>query len=278
MPVHPKQASRLFMILGIVLTLLSMGGVYFISRSATKSGQGTGQVLVASRQIPANTVFTSVADVNTWLKPVTVSTSTTPVGSFASVRAFQHQMLNAGKQATTEAIAANEPVVSTMFTNIGSTRTGVTPAFGLKRGDVAISLQVSAVNDSAQSVQPGDYVDIISSFVKGSGGSGGGDTSPIHLPTQTQYVLQNIKVMAIGQITPSAPTGTASGASSGGDATMLTLEVDHQTALIIQHLKDFSGSWATSVVLTSALTHRKYQTAPVKLGWFVSKLYDNFKR
>ncbi|GEM_PF-3743590 len=276
MGAQPKNTSRLFILLGAVLTIMAMGGVYFIASKASKSAAGgSATVLVAAREVPSHTVFTTSADATTWFKSVQVPASAKPLGAFSSVADFQKRLLASGKQATAETVYQNEPLLPSMFYNLGSARTGVTEAFALKKGDVAVSLQASSVNESAGAIASGDSIDLIASFT-GVGTSGGSDH--YRAPTQTQYVLQNLKVLAVGPITPGSPNGSTSApaGSSGGNGSLLTVETSHQTALIIQHLKDFPGSWEISAVLRSAYDKGLFHTRPVTVGWFFGRKENSF--
>ena len=67
----------------------------------------------------------------------------------------------------------------------------------------------------------------------------------------------------------------AQAANAGGT---LVLLVRYQQALIIQHLKDFGGSWTISAVLRSAketdIPH--FKTIPVTARWFFVKQDNKF--
>jgi Flp pilus assembly protein CpaB len=270
----PKRTSRMFMILGAVLTILAMGGVYFVATSASKSAQGkTVQVMVANRLIPAHTVFTTEADAANWFKVAAFPSSSAPAGAYSSPQDFFNKVLRYGKQSNSETIYTDQPAIPAMFTNLGSTRSNYDLSFTLKKGDVAVSLQVSPVNGSAGAIQPGDYIDIISSWL-GGGSSTTGEHVSKSAPLQTQYTMQNVKVLlngpSNGAITPTTTPGasTSAGSSSQG---LLTVELSHQQALVLQHLKDFSGSWSTSVVLRSAHDHGAFHTVPVTANWYFTK-------
>jgi Flp pilus assembly protein CpaB len=164
-----------------------------------------------------------------------------------------------------------------MFTNLGSTRTNYDISFTLKKGDVAVSLQVSPVNGAAGAIQPGDYVDIISSWLGSSASSNGGGEHYKNPPTQTQFVMQNVKVLLTGESNGAIAAGSTTGSGSSSPSTtstsggLLTVELSHQDALALQHLKDFSGSWSTSVVLRSASDHGYFHTVPVTAKWYFTK-------
>jgi len=275
MGAQPKKSSRLFILLGVVLTLISMMGVYFIAKQATKSSSpGTTQVLVASREIPSHTVFSSASQIGSWLSVLSVPSTTVPIGSFATADAFVKSELSSGKVATSETIYPKEVVLGSMFAGLGS-RPTYTNSYGLSTDDVAISMQAPVVDESGGAIQPGDYVDIIASYLPGGGGSGPTAQLPSH-PAQTQFVLQNIKVVAIGTWVPSGSGSSSSAASSA--STMLTFGVTRKLALIIQNLKDFSGSWETSVVLRSAYSDRVYSTSPIDATYYFNHLRNNFER
>jgi Flp pilus assembly protein CpaB len=276
MGVQPKKSSRLFILLGVVLTLLSMGGVYFIAKSSSKSAVvGTSQVLVATREIPMHTTFSSVADVQTWFTPTSVTTASSPLGAFTDATSFAKLEFVGGKVATTETIYPKEIVLPSMLTGIGS-RANYDVTSQLPKNDVAVSLEASTVNESGGAIQAGDSVDLIASYLPtgGGGGSGASEVLPNKNRTQTQYVLQDLKVLALGTWV-AGDTATATTSSTGG-STMLTFAVDHKTALVIQHLKDFGGSWDLSVVLRSLASHKTYKTTPVDGAYFFSHLRDNF--
>jgi Flp pilus assembly protein CpaB len=267
----------MFMILGAVLTILAMGGVYFVATSASKSTQGkTVQVMVANRVIPAHTVFTTEADVANWFAVAAFPSTSAPVGSYSSPQDFFNKVLRYGRQSNNETIYASQPAVPAMFTNLGNTRSNYDLSFTLKKGDVAVSLQVSPVNGVAGAIQPGDYIDVISSWL-GGGSSTGEHVSGKNPPLQTQYVMQNVKVLlngpSSGSITPSTTSGGSSSSTSGSSSSsgLLTVELSHQEALVLQHLKDYAGSWTTSVILRSASDHGIFHALPVTANWYFTK-------
>ena len=277
MGVQPKKNSRLFILLGVALTLLSMVGVYFIAQSSSQSAAGTEQVLVATRQIPIHTVFGTTNDVTVWMAPLTVPTSAVPVGAFTSSAAFAKSELSGGRISSAETIYPKEVVLPSMFLGLGKSRTTFTSAFDIPKNDVAISLNATQLDESGGAIQPGDSVDIMASFLPGGGGSGAADQAPSGNrppPSQTQFVLQNIKVVALGTWTGNGDTATA----PAGGSTMLTFVVNRNTSLIIQHLKDFSGSWAVSVVLRSAYSNQQYNTSPIDGTYFFAHLRNNFEK
>jgi len=186
--------------------VLSMIGVYAISGSGSSkpSSVGTVPVVVASQLIPSRTVFGSVTDAASWMKVENVPKNILPPQYFASVQAFAAQELKSGKVFNGQTLLPNEEVVSAQFTRLGS-RPNYTGALELPKDDVAVSLEASLVNEAGGAITPGDYVDLVASYLPSGGGSGGGNDTfkgASSVPTQTQMVLQNLKVIAVGPFVP----------------------------------------------------------------------------
>src|SRR5579862_2065774 len=115
--IQPKKSSRLFILLGGVLTILSMIGVYAISSGSSKNaGNGTTPILVASRVIPSRTVFASASDVAQWMTTVNVPVSSAPPQYFTSVQAFVKTELATGKVYNSVTLIPKEEALSSMFT------------------------------------------------------------------------------------------------------------------------------------------------------------------
>jgi Flp pilus assembly protein CpaB len=267
---QPKKSSRLFILIGVVLTVLSMIGVFAISNGSSKTAQPVGNtpVLVASKLIPRHTVFANATDVSLWMTTVMLPANVLPPQYFPSVTNFVKQELGHGKITTSQNILPNEEVVGTQFIGLGS-RPGVTPAVTMTKDDVAISMSASIENESGGAITPGDYVDIVASFMPG-----GSDNVPSSAKAQTGFVLQNIQVIAVG---PFVPGSTENSVAQSGQ-TMLTFAVTRPNALIIQHLKDFSSSWDVSILLRSAYSSKTYTETPVQGMQFFTSLTNNFIR
>ena len=277
MNVQPKKSSRLFILLGVALTFLSMIGVYFIASSHTKSTtpQGSVSVVVAAQVVPVHTIFASAADASEWFTTEKLPANTVPPQSFSTVAQLESTFLKHGKYFNQGSILPKEIILRQMFTGLGG-HANVTSAYSLPKDDVAVSLNADIEDESGGAISVGDYVDIVSSYT-GGGGSGGADIVKGNPPpaTQTQFVLQDIKVVAVGTWTPGSTESTSSVASSG--STMLTFACSRNTALIIQHLKDFAGSWITSVMLRSAYSNHQYKTSPINGNYFFNHLKNDFQ-
>jgi Flp pilus assembly protein CpaB len=166
-----------------------------------------------------------------------------------------------------------------MFSTLGAFRQTTGPSFSIPLGFVGIAVNLTDVNSVLGSVQPGDAVDLMASYVPTTNSKLSG--IPTSYPPQTQYVLNNLKVIGVGGPPPVANSTTGSTTTTqtstvtGGS---LLLLARYQEALEIQHLKDFG--WQISVVLRSAKepTIPHFRTLPVTDRWYFAKLANPFKR
>jgi Flp pilus assembly protein CpaB len=272
MGVQPKKSSRIFMILGVALTGLAMIGVYAVSNSSSGPSKATVSILVSRKVIPADTVFTTAADAKTWFTTASYPASLVPPGAFKSANEFAKGMLAYHHQSNLQDVPTKEPIVSSMFTNIRQ-RTDVTTEFTIPKGDDVVSLQVPSVDAAAGNIQTGDSIDLVASWLGAGDQSKGFQISKI--PTQTQLVLQNLKVTFVGQGSTSGDSSSSSSSSSSGGI-MLSIAASPQTCLAIQHLKDFASSWHISVFLRAAQDNGQVHTTPVGVPWYFAHLTSNF--
>jgi len=181
-----------------------------------------------------------------------------------------------GPQALTRSVEGAEDNVRDAEQRLRRVAAG--PAFQIPYGYVAISMSFSDVNSVIGSIQPGDDVDLIASY---TGGESPSDTKL----KQTQYAMNDVRVIGVGG-PPPAPAAPATSARPGGSSPTaqnanggsLLLLVRYQQALLIQHLKDFGGSWTTSAVLRSSkeadIPH--FRTTPIAGRWFFTKADNHF--
>lgn len=305
-------------IIGVVIVILVLGiGMFLTTRggnsSATHAVATVGAmepVVVAQYPIPQGTNFSAGQDLSTEFVVKQLPADAVPFGAYTSLQEIEGVLASAscgpvtvpgcrGIVTSTQTIYENEPVVTGMLSSLGAYRTSAGPAFQIPYGYVAISVNFTSVNSVVNSISPGDDVDLIASNTGGmSGGSSTGEALGGHIPTQTQYVLNDVRVIGVGgppappppPPTPTpgpgiskssapaptpAPAPTAIPDMSGGT---LVLLVRYQEALIVQHLKDFAGTWTMSVVLRSAketdIPH--FKTLPVTARWFFVKQANHF--
>jgi Flp pilus assembly protein CpaB len=298
------------MIIGvIVIVVVLLVGVFFATRGSGGNKTAlvptpvvTSPVVVALQPITQGTTFQAGENLTTLFGIQNIPPAAVPFGAFTSLAQVQDTLGSAscgpvsvpgcrGVVAATQTIFQGEPVVTGMLAGLGAYRTTAGPAFQIPYGYVAIAVEISSVNAVENSIQPGDDVDLLASYIGGN--EGGALKSKI--PTQTQYVLNDLRVIGVGgppappppalaptpvagQPTPTpgaAQPAAAVAPTSGGT---LVLLVRYQEALIVQHLKDFAASWNTSVVLRSSketdIPH--FRTVPVTGRWFFVKQSNHF--
>jgi Flp pilus assembly protein CpaB len=147
----------------------------------------------------------------------------------------------------------------------------VGPAFAIPYGYVGIAVNFDSVNSVLGSISAGDDVDVIASYR-------GIHVSGVKAPPQTQFVMNDVRVMSVNAPpTTSATSSSSSAAATANAGGTLVLLVRFQQALVIQHLKDFG--WQISVVLRSAsetdIPH--FKTLPVTDKWFFAKADNPLK-
>lgn len=116
-------------------------------------------------------------------------------------------------------------------------------ALALESGSVLVVFPAEDPLSQARVVQPGDRVDIQASLPAGEGNA-----------LITQMIVQNLQVLAV----------------AGEAPTLLTFVVDHQTSLVLKHLRD-SGAQVDFVIRSRADTER-IRTDAVDLPYIV----DNY--
>lgn len=301
-------------IIGVIIVIVVLGaGLFLTSRGGGGSAAkpvGTPvtsqSVVVAQYPIPQGTTFQAGQDLSTEFTTRQLPSDAVPFGAYTSVKEIQAVLASAscgpvsvpgcrGIVTSSQTIYQNEPVVTGMLSSLGAYRTSAGPAFQIPYGYVAISVDFTSVNSVVGSINPGDDVDLIASNT-GAGSTGEGLGK--NIPTQTQYVLNDVRVIGVGgppaqpppPPTPTpgpgihsssappptpVPVPTAAAGAAGGT---LVLLVRYQEALIIQHLKDFAGTWTMSTVLRSAketdIPH--FKTLPVTARWFFTKQANHF--
>lgn len=265
-------------LIGAVLVL----GVFIFGRGGGGSNSGqqaTSPVVVALQAIPQGTTFAAGQPLNQFFGLQKMPSSAIPFGAYTSVNQVSDVVKSAGCQpsglatcrgevTTTETIYQGLPIVSGMFSSLGSFRVAAGPAFRIPYGYVGIGISFSDVNSVLNSIQPGDDIDLIASY-------NGPET---HQVSTTQYAMNDLRVIGVGGPPPPPPGSTgSSGAASASGGTLL-LMVRYQQALLVQHLKDSAGIWTVSAVLRSAketdIPH--FKTLPVTDRWFFVKTSNGF--
>jgi Flp pilus assembly protein CpaB len=299
-----RTSGRRLIIIGIgVIVLVLALGLFFLNRGGSSSSNGNGtttavsssNVVVALQAIPQGQIFyanTPVDQLSTYFAVRQLPSDLVPFGAYTSVKQISQFFSSAGCHpanapgcngtiTAAQTIYQNLPVVEGMFTTLGQYRTAAGAAFQIPYGYVAIGVPFNANNSVFGSINPGDDVDLIASMTGSEGNAGKGG-----FPTQTQYVLNDLRVIGVngpppaqvstaGKVTTAPSSGTEATAGAGGNLLVL---VRYQQALIVQHLKDFGGTWTLSVVLRSSketdIPH--FKSLPVTFRWYFVKQDNHF--
>lgn len=278
-----RNGTRMIIAGVVVVVLVLIVGLFFFMRgggSSANKSPATKPVVVASQAIPAGTTFRAGQPLKSFFTVRQMPTSLVPFGAYSSTAQIEKVAKSAGgcqpagdpncqgQITVTQTIYQNLPVVSGMFSTLGQYRVAAGPAFAIPYGYVGISVTLADQNSVLGSIRPGDTVDLIASYTGQARGLG------ISAPPQTQYVMNNVKVISVGG--PPASPSSGPPATTAGSGALLIL-ARYQQALVIQHLKDFG--WDISAVLRSARETNipNFKTLPVTDKWFFAKTSDPFK-
>lgn len=283
-----RRNGRQLIILGVVLIVLVLGAAFVLTRggggSKTASEGNLAPEVVAVQTVPQNTVLKPGDNFGTFFAVKQVPSNLIPFGAYTSVNAIEALTKTngcgpvqaagcQGQVTTTQTIFQNTPVVTGMFSTLGQFRTGPGPSFTIPYGFVAIAISLAPADSELGSVSAGDDVDLIGTY------TGGGKSGSPLAPTQTQYLLNDVRVISVNQPPQIASGGTANTSqaqASTGSGSIIVL-ARYQEALEIQHLKD--AGWHLSVVLRSSketdIPH--FRTTPVTDSWFFKKVSNPFR-
>lgn len=281
-----RENGRQLIIIGVIVIIVVLLLFFVLSSrgggGGTPAAQKTTPIVVALQTIPQGTSFRGGQPLTTYFAVKQFPADLAPFGAYTSVGQIANVATSAGCTrnitaacagtiTTTQTIYQSVPIVSGMFSTLGQYRQAQGPSFAIPLGYVGIAISLSDVNSVLGSITPGDSVDLIASY------TGGGQGVPAAAPPQTQYVLNNLKVISVGgPPAASAASGTASTTAPAGGGTLLVL-AKLQEALVIQHLKDFG--WELSAVLPSAkepsIPH--FRTLPVTNKWLFVKMSNPFR-
>jgi Flp pilus assembly protein CpaB len=196
----------------VILAAVSGIGVYFYVTSADQRAQRNASVVeafVASQDIPKGTSGEN-AVASGLVTTAKVLHGSIPADAVTDTGALK------GKVAVAT-ISAHQFITSTSFAAPAEGGGGSLAAAIDGQNLVAVTVSVDSAHGVAGSIAPGDHVDIA---VVGDTGA--------------QYLLQNVRVLAIGQATAaSAPTGTSNAATAASSG-LITFEVTPSQALLVE--------------------------------------------
>ncbi len=222
--------SKILMVLGLVLALISGGIVFVITQTSTSPAKPVllQKIIVASRDIPERTVVTE-----TMVREVNFLADDVPKDSIADRKEIINKFVK-------ERVRAGQPILGSQLAVTGKPgeqppqTVGVVPpavpaaeaakprtvdaAFSIDKGKVMVAVDYpgAAKLVTAGVLQPGDKVDI---YVK----------APGITSEQIALIFSNIEIKAIGKLS------TAGGAASPSPT--LIFVVPPQDALVLKYLE-----------------------------------------
>ena len=202
----------------IVLALVAGVGVYMYASGADARAQDNASLVdayVANADIAKGTTGPQLVQAGL-ITQEKVAKSSVPPGAITDLNTLADQV-TAGPISTKQFITTGSFV---------SAKDGTGGAFSTAIGSkdlVAVTVTVDADRGVANQITPGDHVNMATTTVDASG------------KAVTDYMLQNVKVLAVGSTTvqQQAPTATADGAAPAPPSGVLTFEVTQADALRI---------------------------------------------
>ena len=177
-----EKANKKIIIIALLLSLITAVLIY-VFLSGPKTEVPTVEyatVYVAAKTMPARYKITA-ADI----KQVKIAKELLNSSALSDIEEITGKL-------TMERIIAGEQIISERLAD----EEGVLLSYGLPKGSRAISVNVTEQINIAGLVRPGDFVDVIASFEKEE--EDNGQTVTVY-PKVTRTVLQNVKVLALGQ-------------------------------------------------------------------------------
>lgn len=239
----------LLLILGLVLGVLTAVGVYATTTQAAAQGaaQAMAPVVVPVHTIAARAMI-QASDVRLQ------SEHRTDVPAQAAAR--EDDVV--GKVALVS-LYAGAPV---LLPQVATTATARSLGYTLPQGMEAMALPTPDLVSGAGAIAPGDRIDIILTVPAAAPADGAGSVSG---GKETQFALQAIQVIGVGQVATAAPSASGSAPLVQGSLTVL---VTPQQALLLTYAKD-GGPQGVSInlVLRRPDDQSTYKTAPVTLDY-----------
>jgi Flp pilus assembly protein CpaB len=184
-----------------VLAVLTFGGVFLYTTTASGSGAGNVPVVVAAHDLPIR-VPVLPAD----LTVVQYHSADVPPGSFSSVSQIKDVVAGI-------TIAKGQPVTGNLLLTSADAVIGPQTAYlPIPTGFVALTIPTSEQAGVAGYPQVGDYLSLVAIIA--------GKTS-----TNIRTIYTNVPVIRIGAAPPPTASGTAGVPQTGGLSTSLTIVV-----------------------------------------------------
>jgi pilus assembly protein CpaB len=251
-----RRGGRVLVLLGILLGVVTAGGVYFVllnAQPATPQIQ-TVSVVIAQQNIAdmAEIPPESLGKAD-WPEPYV------PPGAFKSTADV------AGKVAMMP-IYQGQIILPQMLldkTKVKETRSNA--SFVIPEGKIAVAYNLTPLSTVAGAIQTGDMVDLIMTLSPGSKVMTGTTAIVINEGAVTQFMLQDVMILNLGNWP--GPAG-ADKSQAPPAASMLTFALTPQDALALKAARE-QGS--IDLVLRRAGDHQQFRTEPVTLAYLIKR-------
>jgi pilus assembly protein CpaB len=178
-----EKANKKIIIIALFLSIITAMLIYIYMSSGTKTDAPKTEyatVYVAIKTMPARYKITS-ADI----KQVKIAKELLNTNALSDINEITGKL-------TMDRIIAGEQIIPERLADEGT----VLLSYSLPEGTRAVSINVNEQINVANLLRPGDYVDIVASFEREEEDNG---QVIITYPRITRTVLQNVKVLALGQ-------------------------------------------------------------------------------
>jgi pilus assembly protein CpaB len=179
-----ETVNRKIIIISLILSLLTAGLVYYyVSNASAKPVHiEYANVYVAVKTMPAKYKIT-----DSDIKPAKVQKE------LLNSRAVFNKSDIVGKRLK-DSVIEGEQIITDRLADDSKTSL----SYNIPAGKRAVSIDVKEQTDVADLIRPGDFVDVIASFEKEETDQGTNKTVYARI---TKIIIQNIKVLALGQDT-----------------------------------------------------------------------------
>ncbi len=250
-----RRGGRVLVLLGILLGVLTAGGVYFVLLTAQPQTPQvkTISVVVAQQNIASRAEIPPEAlGKADWPEPYV------PPG------AFERTADVTGKVAL-EPIYQGQIILPPMLldkTKVKETRSNA--SYVVPEGKVAVAYPLTALVGVAGAIQTGDTVDLIMTLSPGGKVMTGTQTITINEGSVTQFFLQDVLILNLGPWP--GPAGQEK--STVPAASILTFAVTPQDALALKTARE---QGVIEFVLRRAGDHQPFRTEPVTLAYLIKR-------
>ncbi len=256
-----RRGGRILVLFGIILGLITAGGVFLFLMMNQPSAQivTTRQVVVAQQNIPGRTeILPEAVSLREWPE------AALPPG------AFDNTSFVAGKLALQD-IYPGQIILPQMIvdkTTVNETRSNA--SFVVPDGKIAVAFPISSLSGVAGAIQNGDTVDMLLTLAPSTGVVVTGTVSA-NTPGQgqavTQLMLQDVLILNVG----TWPSGAAEDKNAPPSG-YVTFALAHQDALALKAARE---QGTIELVLRHAGDHKSVTTEPVNLQYLNKRFNFN---